>query len=658
MTKTMKTRRTVLAGLALAFLSILNPQLSTTLAQGTAFTYQGRLNNSGNPASGSYDMAFSLFATNSSGVPFAGPVTNTAVAVSNGLFTTMVDFGNVFTGGSNWLEIAVSTNGANDFVTLAPRQQLTPVPYAITAQSAGSVNGLIIQPNDNGAPNMIGGSANNFVAPGTTGAVIAGGGGTNFLGNSDTNSIASDFSSIGGGSANEIDTNASDSVIAGGYLNQIQASAYESVIGGGAHNQIQPTASYSTIGGGNTNQIQTGANESTIGGGYNNQIQTSAEGSTIGGGKSNAIETNAYESTIAGGNLNQIQTNANDSTIGGGYLNQIQTGASDSTIAGGAKNAIQTNAYEATIGGGYQNQIQNAHSSTIGGGYQNQVQNDAGGATVGGGERNVIQTSAYESSIGGGVSNTITGQYGTIPGGDQNLAATNSFAAGHRAKAGFQGDFVWADSTDVDFTSTGNDQFLIRANGGVGINTSDPAGSALNVNGTVTATAFVGDGSGLTNISSGGGGGGTVTSIATGAGLTGGPITTSGTISIPASGVLNSMLANSSVTVAAGTGLSGGGAVSLGGSTTLNNNGVLSVTASLPLASSGGQNPNISLTGTVPDAQLSANIPRLNGTNAFTGTNIFSGGIIATNGHNAFVIENRTSDPLNPAVGQIWLITP
>ncbi|MGC2791358.1 MAG: hypothetical protein WA899_05020, partial [Candidatus Sulfotelmatobacter sp.] len=52
---------------------------------------------------------------------------------------------------------------------------------------------------------------------------------------------------------------------------------------------------------------------------------------------------------------------------------------------------------------------------------------------------------------------------------------------------------------------------------------------------------------------------GTVTSVATGAGLTGGPITKSGTISIPAGGVTNSMLADSSIKVVAGSGLSGGG---------------------------------------------------------------------------------------------------
>jgi hypothetical protein len=64
---------------------------------------------------------------------------------------------------------------------------------------------------------------------------------------------------------------------------------------------------------------------------------------------------------------------------------------------------------------------------------------------------------------------------------------------------------------------------------------------------------------------------GTVTSVATGAGLTGGVITKTGTISIATGGVTNSLLANPSITVNAGSGLSGGGTVALGGTVTLTN---------------------------------------------------------------------------------------
>ena len=107
------------------------------LAQGTAFTYQGQLQNNGSPASGTYNLTFSLFNTNITACAIAGPVTNNGVVVTNGLFTVLIDFGpGVFTGATNWLEIGVETNGASTFTTLTPRQQLTPVPYAIYAESA------------------------------------------------------------------------------------------------------------------------------------------------------------------------------------------------------------------------------------------------------------------------------------------------------------------------------------------------------------------------------------------------------------------------------------------------------------------------------------------------------------------------------------------
>jgi hypothetical protein len=55
----------------------------------------------------------------------------------------------------------------------------------------------------------------------------------------------------------------------------------------------------------------------------------------------------------------------------------------------------------------------------------------------------------------------------TVGGGRNNEArADYSFAAGRRAKADNQGAFVWADSTDADFSSTANNQFAVRANGG------------------------------------------------------------------------------------------------------------------------------------------------------------------------------------------------
>lgn len=113
------------------------------VAQGTEFAYQGQLQNDGSPANGTFNMTFSIFNTSSGGSPIAGPVTISGVTVTNGLFTVLIDFGaGVFNGLPDWLELGVETNGENTFTTLAPRQLLAPVPYAIFANSANTASNL------------------------------------------------------------------------------------------------------------------------------------------------------------------------------------------------------------------------------------------------------------------------------------------------------------------------------------------------------------------------------------------------------------------------------------------------------------------------------------------------------------------------------------
>src|SRR5579862_2880791 len=130
-------------------------------AQGTAFTYQGRLNDGGNPANGTYDVQFTLFPASSGGSAIAGPIVKNGIGVTNGLFTTTVDFGGVFPGATNWLGLAVRTNGAPSFSpALAPRQQLTPTPYAVYAETANATNlvGKIPSANLSGVALLSGGN--------------------------------------------------------------------------------------------------------------------------------------------------------------------------------------------------------------------------------------------------------------------------------------------------------------------------------------------------------------------------------------------------------------------------------------------------------------------------------------------------------------------
>jgi len=141
------------AGVSVLLLALL---ASSAVADplGTAFTYQGRLNDGGSPANGSYDITFTLHDAATGNGVIAGPLTNNAVSMTNGLFTVSLDFGGgVFTGNALWLELGVRTNGSNSFTTLSPRQPILPTPYALyasnsaTALTAGSaatvVNGVV-----------------------------------------------------------------------------------------------------------------------------------------------------------------------------------------------------------------------------------------------------------------------------------------------------------------------------------------------------------------------------------------------------------------------------------------------------------------------------------------------------------------------------------
>ena len=140
-----------------------------------------------------------------------------------------------------------------------------------------------------------------------------------------------------------------------------------------------------------------------------------------------------------------------------------------------------------TISGGTANSASNSTAS-VGGGYGNRA--SGVGSTVAGGSSN--RAAGDYSTVSGGALNSATGLYSTIVGGNANLAAGEySLAAGKQAKvrAADKGTFVWADSFGTDFQSSGVNQFLIRALGGVGINTNSPApGMSLDVAGDVNVT--------------------------------------------------------------------------------------------------------------------------------------------------------------------------
>jgi hypothetical protein len=102
------------------------------------------------------------------------------------------------------------------------------------------------------------------------------------------------------------------------------------------------------------------------------------------------------------------------------------------------------------------------------------------------------------ATIAGGHDNFSSGEWSFISGGMSNSVGNlgfGSWVGGIAASTTNAGCFVWNDytsaSTTVPFSSSGSNQFLIHSLGGVGINTTNPAGFTLNVFGSINATNFL-----------------------------------------------------------------------------------------------------------------------------------------------------------------------
>jgi formylglycine-generating enzyme required for sulfatase activity len=107
-------------------------------AQGTVFSYQGRLVQNGNLFTGTAEIAPSLWDAAANGNLVATNTSGTLlVAVTNGVFMANLDFGSApfASGAPRWLQLGVRTT-MEPFTTLSPLQLITATPYAMTAGSA------------------------------------------------------------------------------------------------------------------------------------------------------------------------------------------------------------------------------------------------------------------------------------------------------------------------------------------------------------------------------------------------------------------------------------------------------------------------------------------------------------------------------------------
>lgn len=148
----------VLAALALMSIAALDTS-AQAVPQTTAFTYQGQLNAGGTFPTGLYQFTFTLYDAATGGSPVAGTLPiQRSIQVINGLFTTDLDFGQIFNGTQTWLEVKVGTTTLNE-QTLVARQPINAVPvaqYAMNYPPDDFGDFYALMPPDNAAPVTIG----------------------------------------------------------------------------------------------------------------------------------------------------------------------------------------------------------------------------------------------------------------------------------------------------------------------------------------------------------------------------------------------------------------------------------------------------------------------------------------------------------------------
>jgi hypothetical protein len=391
---------------------------------------------------------------------------------------------------SNWSLAGNAGLNANQFLGSTDN---APLEFRVNNQRA-----LLLAPNAV-SPNVLAGFGGNSVASGIVGATISGGGAATFFNSPALHRLTANFATIGGGLDNEASNELATvgggahnyatgfrSTIAGGWSNNASneyttvaggfgnaASGLRATVAGGFANRA--LGNFSSAGGGVDNEAS--GEYAAIGGGYGNRA--SASFATIaGGGRSNPGDVSSANrvtddyGAIGGGGNNQAGDNSGTSadafyaTVAGGKDNVA--GNRYASVGGGVNNRAGESAH---VGGG-QNNVASGSAAFVGGG----IGNVASGtySTIAGGSSNVAD-GIQRATVGGGGLNFASGSYATVPGGGANTASGDySFAAGQRAKANHHGAFVWADATQTDFASTNQNQFLLRAGGGVGINTNAP----------------------------------------------------------------------------------------------------------------------------------------------------------------------------------------
>ena len=439
-------------------------QITVVNAQTSAFTYQGRLNDSGTSPNATYEMEFKLF--DGAGAQVGSTITNNSVTVENGVFTVQLNFGaSAFNGADRLLEIGLRTAGSNDAYTiLTPRQPITSTPYAIragattTADTALSANTATSADSATNAAKLGGVPADQYVL--TTDPRLESSG-NDFIKNSNTQQAA-DFNISGNGNA----------------------------AGNLSANIVNAATQYNL--GASRVMFKRGHNSIIIGPGAGDSLLSSAQNNTFLGQSAGFASTDGSFNTFVGSLAGRSNIKGSNNTFLGAFSGQDNASGSHNTFLGffsGNNNELGTdNTFVGHETGGVADSYRNSFFGAKSGRFTTDgFENSFFGAQAG-----------YENTTG-----SLNSFFGFSSGEENTTADVNAFFgsySGWKNTTGRANSFFGADAGKLNVTASDNAYFGAYAGAKSTGGSNAFFGSRTGSNNTGGfGNAFFGTGAGIEN---------------------------------------------------------------------------------------------------------------------------------------------------------------
>ena len=327
----LNTRRFILL-----FTFIFLSSTANLFAQVSAFVYQGKLQDGGAAANGTYQFEFKLFDAASGGSQIGQTLSNVPATVTNGIFTVNLDFGVAsYSGAARFLDISVRLSGSGQpYTNLNPRQEVTSTPYAVRALNADQANN---------SANLGGIEANQYVLttdPRLNQLPSPG----NFIQNSQAQQPTANFNISGEGKANIFSAATQYNI----GTTRVLAAGNGSLYAGFGAGQNNPTGGLNTFVGNNAGMATTtGTRNTFVGSGAGIQNISGSDNTFVGSGAGLAntaannsfFGANAGKSNAGGTNNSFFGFEAGFSNVGGTENSFFGAGAGRANL-GGDKNAF------------------------------------------------------------------------------------------------------------------------------------------------------------------------------------------------------------------------------------------------------------------------------------------------------------------------------